>query len=200
MAPSHPERFRFILGTTIHKYADTFTQIRMAGEIHMHSNYNDVTLENDIALIRLETSVTYTDYVRPICLPQTSNETFESHIECYTSGWGGLDDQARDFPDRLQEAKMHLINDDVCAADSDIARYGLYEDIMLCAGYTHGHVTICSGDSGGPLVCRGRDNVWTLVGVVSWGPVTAFIDCMGISVYAQVTAYLDWIYSTSGIS
>ena len=55
-----------------------------------------------------------------------------------------LDDEATKFPANLQEAKMGLINDTVCGADSDIAAVGLYEDIMLCAGYIHGYITVCN--------------------------------------------------------
>ena len=39
---------------------------------------------------------------------------------------------------------MGLITDTNCNADADIAAFGLYEDIMLCAGYTHGYITVCN--------------------------------------------------------
>jgi hypothetical protein len=38
---------------------------------------------------------------------------------------------------------MVLINDTECQADPDIAKWGIYEDIMLCAGYAHGLTTVC---------------------------------------------------------
>ena len=39
---------------------------------------------------------------------------------------------------------MNLIADETCAADDYIALFGLHEDVMLCAGYIHGHITICN--------------------------------------------------------
>ena len=37
--------------------------------IHPHYDHHSSDYDRDIALIRLKTSVIYTDYVRPICLP-----------------------------------------------------------------------------------------------------------------------------------
>jgi len=51
---------------------------------------------------------------------------------------------------------------------------------------------IVQGDSGGPLVCRERDH-WILYGVVSWGGCSFEI---GPTVYARVSAYLNWISKT----
>ena len=44
-------------------------------------------------------------------------------------------------------------------------------------------------------MCADKRGVWTLVGVVSWGPIDPAngISCMGYSVYAQVDNYLEWI-------
>lgn len=46
-------------------------------------------LDNDVALIRLSENVTYTDYIRPICLPPRDLEA--THFDgrnLVESGWG----------------------------------------------------------------------------------------------------------------
>ena len=42
--------------------------------IFIHENYNEDTLENDIALVIFEREIFLTDYVRPICLPKNLDE------------------------------------------------------------------------------------------------------------------------------
>jgi len=54
------------------------------------------------------------------------------------------------------------------------------------------------GDSGGPLVYLESDNIYTEVGVVSFGAAAGCT--LGYPVgFTRVTMYLDWISSTTGI-
>lgn len=57
-----------------------------------HENYNpnSKTQENDIALLRLSRSVSYTDWIKPICLPTAEHFrdlNYES-VAMSVSGWG----------------------------------------------------------------------------------------------------------------
>lgn len=57
-----------------------------------HQNYqvNSRAQENDIALLRLGRSVTFTDWIKPICLPFASsnrNKNFEN-FPLIVAGWG----------------------------------------------------------------------------------------------------------------
>lgn len=50
---------------------------------------------------------------------------------------------------------------------------------------------LCSqGDSGGPLVCQ-KNNVWYLVGIVSWGSSSCSTSIP--AVYARVTELRSWV-------
>lgn len=56
-----------------------------------HEGYNErnPNRANDIGLIRLDSEVTFTDYVRPICLPSSVNSPRATTIEKLVSaGWG----------------------------------------------------------------------------------------------------------------
>lgn len=52
--------------------ADPVVDVQIFENI-VHENYDPNAQNNDIALIRLARSVTYTDWVKPICLPFSSN-------------------------------------------------------------------------------------------------------------------------------
>ena len=61
----------------------------------MHEAYNDNTLTNDIALLRLAHPVEWTDNIRPICLTRAEAEAFHSsqgdnleNLNCVITGWG----------------------------------------------------------------------------------------------------------------
>merc|ERR1712107_553542 len=52
----------------------------------------------------------------------------------------------------------------------------------------------CQGDSGGPFVHDRGEDVWELIGVVSWGLGCARPGVYGI--YTEVDHYLSWIATT----
>ena len=55
----------------------------------MHENYNDTSLENDIALLRIEPIAEFTESVSPVCMPTESFEEYEGE-DVVVSGWGDL--------------------------------------------------------------------------------------------------------------
>lgn len=61
-----------------------------------HENYdpNSIAFENDIALLRLERSITFTDWIKPICLPISSNVNGKNYDAqpLILAGWGTTDD------------------------------------------------------------------------------------------------------------
>ena len=55
----------------------------------MHPEYftPDISAGHDIALIRFETPVKYTDHVRPICISASTDES-NDYQQCRIAGWG----------------------------------------------------------------------------------------------------------------
>lgn len=56
-----------------------------------HERYDErqKNRENDIGLIRLNGEVTYTDYIKPICLPSTVNSPRSfANQQLVSAGWG----------------------------------------------------------------------------------------------------------------
>lgn len=46
-----------------------------------------VRKQHDLALVKLNAPVTYTDYISPVCLP-AANHSLEPGTTCYVTGWG----------------------------------------------------------------------------------------------------------------
>lgn len=59
---------------------------RKVSRIILHPNY-DRDSNNDIALLRLSSAVTFTDYIRPVCLAATDS-VFNNGTESWVTGWG----------------------------------------------------------------------------------------------------------------
>ncbi|KAM8977005.1 enteropeptidase [Pelodytes ibericus] len=147
--------------------------------------YNRRTKESDIAMMHLEFRVNYTDFVQPICLPE-SNQEFQLGMNCSIAGWGRLESQGP-IPNILQEAEVPLISNEKC--QQQLPEYNITQN-MICGGYEEGGIDTCQGDSGGPLMCMENER-WFLAGVTSFGVGCAQPNRPGV--YVRVTQFKDWI-------
>ncbi|XP_063281410.1 transmembrane protease serine 11G-like [Pelobates fuscus] len=162
-------------------------------KIIIYENYTSTTHANDIALIKLSTPVNFTQYIRPVCLPDKSN-IFADSSSCYVTGWGQLKEEGT-FSSVLQQAEVKIISTAQC---SSAAMYGSYiGPSMICAGYVTGGIDTCQGDSGGPLVETQSDGSWYLTGIVSFGKGCAVANKP--TVYSRVTYLRSWITAVSGL-
>ncbi|XP_046718735.1 transmembrane protease serine 5 [Silurus meridionalis] len=163
-------------------------------KIIYNKNYNHRSHDSDIALIKLRKPLNFSDTIRPICLPQYSHELPGGTL-CWISGWGYTQPDNvyyalhSSYSDTLKEAQVPLISTKKC--NSSCMYNGEITPQMLCAGHTEGNLDACQGDSGGPLACQ-DDNVWRLIGVVSWGTGCAEPNHPGV--YTKVAEFLGWIY------
>uniref|UniRef100_A0A3Q3DQ10 Transmembrane serine protease 5 n=1 Tax=Hippocampus comes TaxID=109280 RepID=A0A3Q3DQ10_HIPCM len=160
-------------------------------KIVYNKNYNHVSHDSDIALMKLRTPLNFSgpsDTVRPVCLPQFDYDP-PGGTQCWISGWGYTQPDGVHSSDTLKEAPVPIISTNKC--NSSCMYNGEITPRMLCAGYSEGKVDACQGDSGGPLVCQ-DDNVWRLMGVVSWGNGCAEPNHPGV--YTKVAKFLGWIY------
>ncbi|XP_045112537.1 protein PRRC2C-like [Portunus trituberculatus] len=131
-----------------------------AKAIIRHENFNQFTFANDIAVIQLSSPVTFTDKIKPICLPQAEDIRFGE--KAVVTGWGTREFGTTNFPSILQEVALEVTNDTFCSSFGDTS-------VSLCA-YTP-FKDSCQGDSGGPLAvraCNGEGR-WVVLGIVSYG-------------------------------
>ncbi|XP_033290399.1 transmembrane protease serine 4 isoform X2 [Orcinus orca] len=144
--------------------------------------------ERDMALVKLQLPLTFSDTVRPICLP-FSDEELPPATPLWIIGWGYTAENGGKISDILLQASVQLIDSTRCNAED--AYQGEVTKKMLCAGILEGGVDTCQGDSGGPLMYR--SDRWQVVGIVSWGYGCGEPSTPGV--YTKTTAYLNWIYN-----
>ncbi|KPJ16833.1 Serine proteinase stubble [Papilio machaon] len=166
--------------------------------VHVHPTYYAGTLDNDLAILKLEHPVDWTKYphISPACLPDKYTEY--AGQRCWTTGWGkdAFGDYGK-YQNILKEVDVPILAHGQCQQQLKQTRLGYNYELnpgFICAGGEEGK-DACKGDGGGPLVCE-RSGTWQLVGVVSWG-----IGCgqPGVpGVYVKVAHYLDWISQVTG--
>merc|ERR1712226_1041307 len=143
----------------------------------MHPDYNKKTMDNDIAVLELSEELTFTDKVKPACLPSSASKDY-SGTASTISGWGGTIGYGP--KDEKCTRVLRTRSDPSGTAKSNI---------KMCAWAKD--TDTCQGDSGGPLTVP-ENGKYTLVGVVSYGWGCAS-DTPGI--YARVQGFLPWIKS-----
>jgi secreted trypsin-like serine protease len=213
-----PESVTILTGTT-----DLMKGKRVAVTgIQVHENYDDWTLDHDIALIELAAPVD----VAPVALDFDAADIKNATV----IGWGLNEDG--EYPRYLLESSIDVVPNAECntgikviyskavkQAVVDIgSQYGIaataaetvgdelaksiadpLTERMLCAGVKAGGRDSCYGDSGGPLVGMVGGKA-TQLGIVSWGegPADSEVKC-GHSdvygVYSRVASFKDWINS-----
>ncbi|CAH0551216.1 unnamed protein product [Brassicogethes aeneus] len=187
---------------TIKKYtkcADKPVDINVEERIP-HFQYNETTLKNDIALLRLELDIpSKSEFIKPICLPfERSLESKDLAGQKFTiTGWGKTDPKNLQGSSYLQYAQVVVANQEKCNSNLP-ARVRNISDSQLCAiGKTE---DACKGDSGGPLSnatgdFKGEIRIFQ-IGIVSFAPTPT----CGIQelppVYTRVDKYLKWIEDT----
>uniref|UniRef100_A0A3B3TGK2 Si:dkey-32n7.7 n=1 Tax=Paramormyrops kingsleyae TaxID=1676925 RepID=A0A3B3TGK2_9TELE len=161
----------------------------VVSRVIVHPLYDSQTHDNDIALMQLSATVTFTDYVQPVCLA-ASNSTIYNGTEIWVTGWGDI--ISLPSPGILQEVQIPIVGNRICSCLYGTANINITNN-MLCAGLLQGGKDSCQGDSGGPLVTQ-LGSAWVLAGVVSFGIGCAEPDFPGV--YTRVSNYQNWIIST----
>ena len=165
-----------------------------------HPNYDEDTVRNDIAVIRLSqcvagvTPIEWDDRTEADLFAAGANVGLAAIIG------HGTDGSSDDVIDVLQEARQEVMRHSACRdlfQQEQNAGSEIHAATMICGSTANPgggrNVDTCQGDSGGPFVTQ-RGGSYVLTGVTSWG-----YDCAAATpgVYARVSTFVDWLYDNA---
>ncbi|KAF4518667.1 hypothetical protein B566_EDAN002701 [Ephemera danica] len=146
-----------------------------------HENYNRLTIENDVGLLKVSKPFVWDENVAPVSLPNQDQFT-PTGSNATVIGWG-IPYTGGNTMEILQEVNYWIVNYEMCASVHD---YPIFTT-NICAYYPGGGKGQCSGDSGGPLWVDKQQ-----VGIVSWSEKPCTIAPYP-GVFTKVSSYIDWI-------
>jgi secreted trypsin-like serine protease len=188
----HPDYYQVKLGVFNEALNNEKGEIlAKVSEVHLNPKFDDQTIQYDISLLKLDKPVNYTANISPVCLPLTDTHVINSSEIAWVTGWGTLTEGSGQIPKKLHQVQLPFLDQSVCDQE-----YGTIDDTtMFCAGKAG--LDSCQGDSGGPLMWYHADTQqYYEYGIVSWGQGCAEQGHAGV--YSRVTAYCDWIKTTTG--
>jgi secreted trypsin-like serine protease len=163
--------------------------------IHIHPEYNNETLENDVAIIKLKNALTFSDRMSPVCLPSPDSHTFLFDKNVVATGWGQT--QSGNISTFLQQAQLKVYDETFFYW---LFLFGFNIDVSSQQYLVIGNIAnnsntnVCFGDSGGPLV-HYDGKKWTIFGMASGGYPDKENICSTsrASIFQSVTFYLAFV-------
>uniref|UniRef100_A0A3B3R228 Inactive serine protease PAMR1 n=1 Tax=Paramormyrops kingsleyae TaxID=1676925 RepID=A0A3B3R228_9TELE len=170
----------------------------------VHSNYDPLVLDSDLAVLKLLDKARVGERVLPVCLPDVWEGQAAAH-QAYVIGWPILPGAGGTEAEGTARAGLVELADMV-ACERQFAQHGAaigVTDNMLC-GRQHPRALsdICPADTGGIVILPAPDHpegleetrrVWTLLGLVSFGYDRRACSPELYTVYTRVSSFKDWI-------
>ncbi|XP_066938169.1 uncharacterized protein [Macrobrachium rosenbergii] len=189
----NPQQFTVRLGDhNIFSESDDFIsnpQTYRVISIRPHPDFKAHGFYNDVALLKLDRKVDFSEYILPVCLPTDSmaRQPLDNMVGQTPSviGWGSTYYGGRESA-TLREAQLPVWSN----SDCDDSYFQPITEVFLCAGFVEGGRDACQGDSGGPLQLY-VDGKWIQIGLVSFGNRCAEPGYPGV--YTRLTHFLPWI-------
>uniref|UniRef100_A0A4W3K4W5 chymotrypsin n=1 Tax=Callorhinchus milii TaxID=7868 RepID=A0A4W3K4W5_CALMI len=133
-----------------------------------HPNWDSYNINNDVTVVKLKSSVTFTPRISPVCLA-SNPDLFPGGKMCMTSGWGLTNPFDSNTPCILQQAALPLLTYEQC----NNIWTNMITDAMICAGAAG--ATSC-------MVCVTGD--------------PGYCSTSTPAVYTRVTMFRSWIEQT----
>ncbi|XP_058116442.1 transmembrane protease serine 9-like [Anopheles coustani] len=195
LGPISREQITVQVGRNRLKLADDRTKEHEVDQVFIHQDYTSNTVTGDIALIKLATDITYTNFIQPICLWSDGLPSIVGR-RGFVVGFG-IDESNRP-PGSLREAQLPVVDNFQCVKSNPGFFSQTLTEKMFCGGDRNG-TSACNGDSGGGLFFQFGET-WYIRGIVSYtqsrqidGADYLVCDPHEYTVFTDVSKYLDWI-------
>ncbi|KAF2895868.1 hypothetical protein ILUMI_10303 [Ignelater luminosus] len=171
--------------------ADPVVDLKIEEKI-VHPDYGSRKSKNDIALLRLDRNIEFTDFIQPICLPVSEALDPSVGSRLTVVGWGITENETKS--DVKLKLDVPVVSREQC--NTKLPNIGGVDSTRLCAGGETGK-DACQGDSGGPLMRSTAEDPnaksvrWYQEGIVSKGTHCGLRGYPGV--YTRVANYIDWI-------
>ncbi|KAL5285100.1 hypothetical protein ACFFRR_007065 [Megaselia abdita] len=174
------------LGRTDLRENQPGSKVLVSRDLRNHPNYNSNTLANDIALIKLPSSVTFNQYINKVRLPMQANSYVGQ--TAFASGYGKTSDTTS--TDYLMFITERVISNEQCSRTFSI------RSSNICAQGRQGNTpqAICNGDSGGPLAISNVGQI----GLVSFSIESC--EKGAPDVYTRISSYKSFLESQTGLT
>ncbi|XP_051024720.1 inactive serine protease 54 isoform X2 [Acomys russatus] len=147
-----------------------------------HENFNNISMSNNIALLRTESAIRFDNLVQAICFLGKKLHRQPVLKNCWVAGWNPTSATGNHMTMSILR-RISVKDTDLCP---------LHRDRKIeCASHTHKEYNdICLGEPGSPMMCQlAKFNLWVLRGLLTYGGDV----CPGLFLYANVEDYSDWI-------
>lgn len=87
LSPSEVSSYRLYMGRHLLNGYNQFEMVSQVQRVVVPEGYSSPQEGRDVALVQLRSPVTWSDRIRPVCLPYAGFQ-FSSGTLCYVTGWG----------------------------------------------------------------------------------------------------------------
>lgn len=189
-------KYRIVVGqNNLGRDDDLHEKIFQIQSIYIHDKYDDVSGDNDIALVKVKHipgygMISFNDHVSAACLPHHDLRTNGDSL-CEISSWSVIEEDQIRLEGRLKGSAVPIIQDP-CLGTNDKDRS------WICAGTKQNPIE-CYLDKGTPLVCNIGPR-HSIVGILTKAsscledtPLTGPASVGVTNRFIRVSQYSDWI-------
>uniref|UniRef100_A0A915L0G3 Peptidase S1 domain-containing protein n=1 Tax=Romanomermis culicivorax TaxID=13658 RepID=A0A915L0G3_ROMCU len=187
---AQPPQMYLKLGNHVDDVLEKHEILMPVRRIISNKGYNNKS-DNDLAILQMQSPVTFTNYVNAVRLPTQDFPT--NNNTCVAIGWGRFADNSAQAIN-LQQTIMPIISYSSC--DQEWFGLNTQKTGRICASSAslNENSSICQGDSGGPILCQetvGKTKPFTIYGLSSQVDALSCLRKPGI--FMRIFAYTTWI-------